>query len=212
MRRLFTPRLRGSAATALIAIGILASLALGGCTSLNTPTESSKGAVDSTGTVQAELPIVSTATAEATTPASVATSTPKAATIWPEKVGTFAKNFKKPAWYPAYLPKGYKTDSIDIIEMGTKTGLVCDIVYVSGDNALLFTQGSPTDRDYEVVSAGKVAWGSAGDKADVMLEDPEDPQSPPMIIFSKGGTFIELQGDPSLAELKKVAASMVPVK
>ncbi len=33
-----------------------------------------------------------------------------------------------------------------------------------------------------------------------------------MIVVSKGGNFAELSGDMSLAELKKVAASMVLVK
>ena len=33
-----------------------------------------------------------------------------------------------------------------------------------------------------------------------------------MIVYSKGGNFAELYGDASLAELKAMAASMVPVK
>jgi hypothetical protein len=190
----------------------LASLTLAGCACqpLDQP-NTETGGVESTGTVQAELP---TATPEATssvTPTTPATpAEPEVPAIWPAKAATFAKNFKKPAWYPAYLPKGYKLDTIDIIEMGTKTGLVLDIVYLSGDKALLFTQGSPTDRSYDIVSAGKVPWGT--DKADIMYQDPEDTSSPAMIIYSKNGTFIELQGDPSLVELKKIAASMVPVK
>jgi hypothetical protein len=217
MRRIADPRLRGSiAAITAVALVVLASLAMAGCACkpLDEPTMES-GGVAATGTVQAELPVETTVTPETTTgPAAVETTTPKPVvpTIWPTKVGTFAKSFKKGAWYPKYLPKGYKVDTIDIVEMGTKTGLVCDVVYLSGEKALIFTQGSPTERSYDVISAGKVPWGSGSEQADIMYQDPEDPESPPMIIFTKSGTFIELQGDPSLDELKKIAASMVPVK
>jgi hypothetical protein len=89
---------------------------------------------------------------------------------------------------------------------------VCSAMYLSGEKVLVFTQGSPTERGYDVVSAGKVAWGNGTEKADIMYQDPEDTSTPPMIIYSKSGTFIELQGDPSLDELKRIAASMVPVK
>jgi hypothetical protein len=198
----------------VLVVLILAAVAaspLTGCKPLDEPNVSSIPGVESTGTVQAELPPDATGTVEAQL-STGAPSAPAAPTLWPAKVGTFFKNFKKPTWYPKYVPSGYKLDTVDIIEMGTKTGLVCDIVFLNGEKALLFTQGSPTERDYEVVSAGKVAWGSGSDKADIMYQDPEDTSTPPMIIYSKGGTFIELQGDPSLAELKKVAASMVPVK
>jgi hypothetical protein len=203
-------RIAVTAAVAL-AVGFLA-LSACGCKPLDEP-NIVEGGIEATGTVQAELPSESTATPGA--PATVtptAPAQPAVPTLWPTKVGTFAKSFKKGAWYPKYVPKGYKIDTVDIVEMGTKTGLVCDVIFLAGEKALIFTQGSPTERGYEVVSAGKVAWGSSGAKADVMYQDPEDPESPPMIIYSAGGTFIELQGDPNLAELTKVAASMVPVK
>jgi hypothetical protein len=212
MRPIISPRIRGSLAVAGVVLLAFASLTLSGCacTPLDQPNEE-PGGVESTGTVQAELPVETTGTVEATTSVTP-TTTPKPAApaIWPAKAATFAKNFKKAAWYPAYVPKGYQTDSIDIVEMGTKTGLVLDIVYLNGDKVLQFTQGSPTDRKQDIVSAGKVPWGT--DTAVIMYQDPEDSSSPPMIIYSKGGTYIELFGDPSLAELKKVAASMVPVK
>jgi len=216
MRRSIAPP--GSRRASLVCVALILflaalGLALSGCKGSDEPLTDTRGAVDSTGTVQAEIPAESTATPQATaTVSATPTAAPKPTTpaAWPAKVGTFAKNFKKPVWYPTYLPKGYKLDSLDVIEMDTKTGLVCDIVYLSGEKALTFTQGSPTDRDYDVVSVGKVAWGT--DKADIMYQDPEDPTSPVVIIYNKGGNFIELQGDPSLVELKKVAASMVLVK
>ena len=214
MRRSIAPPGSRRVLLVCIVLGILfaGAVVLSGCKSLDEPNSDTAGAVESTGTAQADVQVEATAT-PATATVSVAPTvapTPAAPAVWPAKVGTFAKNFKKPVWYPKYLPKGYKLDTLDVIEMDTKTGLVCDIVYLSGEKALVFTQGSPTDRDYDIVSAGKVAWGS--DKADIMYQDPEDPASPAMIIYSKGGTFIELQGDPSLDELKKVAASMVLVK
>lgn len=216
MRRTTHPRTRGAVAVAAaLALAGFAALTLIGCTPLDQPTTTTTGAVSSTGTVQADISAQPTPspTPEATSPASVTPTTPPkpvVPTLWPAKVGTFARNFKKQAWFPKYVPKGYRIDTIDIVEMGTKTGLVCDIAYLNGDKAMLFTQGSPKQRSYAIVSTEKVPWGTS--TADVMLQDPEDPSSPPIIVYSKGGTFIELQGDPSLAELKKVAASMVPVK
>jgi hypothetical protein len=214
MRRIAAPRPRGSIVIAVVsAVALLAVLVLSGCTWAGEGNQQSQTALEGTGTIQAELPVESTATTEAS--ASVTPTTPAkpaGPTLWPAKVGTFAKSFKKGAWYPAYLPSGYKTDTIDIMEMGTRTGLVCAVMYLAGEKVLIFTQGSPTERTYDVVSAGKVPWGSGTDKADIMYQDPEDTSTPPMIIYSKGGTFIELQGDPSLDELKKIAASMVPVK
>jgi len=212
MRRLDHPRTRGTIAFAVIALVASASLTVTGCRSLDVPNVEIEGAVDSTGTVQADLPSDATSTTSPTSSVTATSGAPAAPTLWPTRVGTFAKNFKKPAWYPKYLPKGYKLESVDITEMGTGTGLVCDTVFLSGEKALIFTQGSPKERDYEIVSAGQVPWGAAGDKADIVLQDPEDPSTPPIIVFSKGGTFVEVQGDPSLNELMKIAASMVPVK
>jgi hypothetical protein len=213
MRRNTSPRLRGTITVAALALAVFSLLVLAGCacTPIDQPI-TEQGGVDSTGTVQADLPMATTGTVEATLPASVTpTATPEATpTIWPVKVGTFAKNFKHAVWYPAYIPKGYKIDSLDIVELDKGTGLICDIVYLNGDKVLQFTQGSPTDRKQDIVSAGKVPWGT--DKADIMYQDPTDNTTPPMIIYSKNGTYIELQGDPSLDELKKVAASMVAVK
>lgn len=212
MRRTISPRLRGPIGVASATLAVLIVLTLSGCACqpIDQPNEE-PGAVESTGTVQAELPVEATGTPEATTTPSVTpTTAPEAPKLWPAKVGTFQRSFKKPAWYPAYVPKGYGIDSLDIIEMGAKTGLVCDIIYLSGEKVMQFTQGSPTDRRQDIVSAGKVPWGT--DKADVVYQDPEDTSSPAMIIYSKRGTYIELLGDPSLDELKKVAASMVPVQ
>jgi hypothetical protein len=214
MRRTSRPGRRESAVAAVVlAIAVLALFALSGCVGLGVPTTQTEGAGNGTGTVQADLPADATGTVEASLPVSTSptsSSTPAASTLWPTKVGTFARNFKKPVWYPTYVPKGYKLDSVDVVEMDTNTGLVCDTVFLSGDKALIFTQGSPTGRSYPIISAGKIPWGTTS--ADIMLQDPQDPASPPLIVYSAGGTFVELQGDPNLDELKKVAASMVPVK
>jgi hypothetical protein len=218
MRRTASPR-RGPIAIAIAAVAFVAfaTLLLTGCACqpLDQP-NTEQGGIDATGTVQADLTPDATSTPgatstpEATTP--VEPTKPATPAIWPAKVATFKKSFKKAVWYPAYLPSGYKVESLDIMEMDpdTHTGLVCSIIYLNGEKVLQFAQGSPTDRKVDVVSAGKVPWGT--DTADIMYQDPEDTSTPPMIIYSKGGTYIELQGDPSLAELKKIAASMVPVE
>jgi hypothetical protein len=209
-------------ATASIAVVLLcvSLVALQGCKGKDTPNTSTKGlVVESTGTVQATssvettVPISSeiatTSVADAAN-ALAAAPAPKTSTIWPAKVGAFAKSFKGPVWYPKTIPKGYKVDSLDLVELEPGSGLICDIVYVSGDKSLGFTQGSPKTRDYEIVSTGKVPWGT--ETADVVYEDPSDPASAQMIVYNKGGNFAELYGDASLAELKAMAASMVEVK
>ena len=130
--------------------------------------------------------------------------------IWPARVGSFALSFKGPVWYPKFVPKGYKIDSLDVVEFDPGSGLVCDIVYLNGDKAVEFTQGSPKSREYEIVSVGKVAWGT--EKADIVHEDPSDKTTPIIIVYNHGGNFAELTGDASDADLKAMAASMVAVK
>ncbi len=125
-------------------------------------------------------------------------------------MATYARNVKFPVWYPKTLPAGYKLDTVDIVEFDPGTGLVCSLVFLNGNKALVFTQGSPKAHGYPITSAGKTAWD--GQRADVMYQDPADKTTPPMIIYNSGGNFNELQGDPGLADLKKVAASMVLVK
>lgn len=206
---------------ALIAVAVLCLFASGlqGCGSKDTPNISTKDVVESTGTVQATLsvdvaattsvdPIASTAADAAN--ALAADPGPVAAAGWPAKVGSFAKSFKGPAWYPKSIPKGYKAESIDIVELEPGSGLICDIVYTSGEKSIGFTQGSPKTRDYEIVSVGKVPWGA--ETADLVYEDPADKASAQMIVYSSGGNFAELYGDASIAELKTMAASMVAVK
>jgi hypothetical protein len=205
--------------SAVIALLCASFVGLQGCKGKNTPNTSTKGLVDSTGTVQATMSVEPTMPTSADIPTSTvadaanalaAAPAPKVSTIWPPKVGAFAKSFKGPVWYPKTIPKGYQSDSIDLVELEPGSGLICDIVYVSGEKSLGFTQGSPKTRDYEIVSTGKVPWGT--DIADVVLEDPADPASAQMIVYSKGGNFAELYGDASIAELKAMAASMVAVK
>ena len=212
----------------LFALLAFALLAFSGCKSKDTPTSTTKGVVDSTGTVQATLPadvpVVSDSTASVS-PSETTTSTSSPATktvrpavkpkpttpsIWPAKIATYAKSVKSPTWYPKSIPAGYKVNSLDIVEFDPGSGLVADMVFLKGDKALMFTQGSPKNRSYDIVSAGKVPWGS--ETADVVYMDPADPTSPAVIVYNKGGNFAELQGDVSLAELKAIAKSMVLVK
>jgi hypothetical protein len=221
MRQAFAlPRARRAAGFTVVVVATFALLAVAGCTSVNSVNTETKNVVDSTGTVQASMSaeptgsdsVLSTAPAPAPgSPGAVAPSTkPGVATVWPTKVGTFAKNFKGPVWYPKYMTAGYKLDSLDVVEFDPGSGLVADIVYLNGEKTIGFTQGSPATRDYEIVSVGKVAWGT--EQADIVYEDPEDTTSPQMIVYSKGGNFAELYGDAGIGELTKVAASMVPVK
>jgi hypothetical protein len=215
------PRVKRASVAILAATFVCVALAgLQGCKGKDTPNLSTKGlVVESTGTVQAPLSVEASGPTSADVPTSsaadaanalAAAQSPKVATIWPAKVGAFAKSFKGPVWYPKTTPKGFKVDSLDIVELEPGSGLICDIVYVSGEKSVGFTQGSPKTRDYEIVSTGKVPWGT--DTADVVLEDPADPKSPQMIVYNKGGNFAELYGDASFAELKAMAASMVAVK
>lgn len=146
------------------------------------------------------------ATATTANPTKRPDATPVAGTTWPAKMVTFAKAFGKPVWYPSYVPSGYVLDSIDVVEFDPGSGLVCSVVFTNEKTAVQFTQGSPTNRTYPIVSLGKVAWGSA--QADIMHQDPANTQSPYMIVYSSGGNFAEVSGDAPTAELKAVAASM----
>jgi len=163
--------------------------------------------------IQATLTVDSTASATATGVAgsvSPTSSSPAPGKLWPAKVGTFAKNFKGPAWFPTSVPPGMKIDALDVVELEPGSGLICDIVWYDGKNPLMLTQGSPKNRDYEIVSIGKVAWGTG--TADVVHEDPTDPTTAKMIVYSKDGNLAELSGVVDFETLKAVAASMVPVK
>lgn len=207
-------------ATAVLGLALISGA---GCKARNEATTETNSLPDATGTVQATLPVDATATATPTVaPTSTAAVTaspapkvpakpkPAPATLWPAKVAAFAKGFKGPVWYPTAVPKALKLDSLDVVEFDPGSGLVCDIVYTDGSKTVQFTQGSPTTRDYEIVSTGKVPWGT--ETADVVHEDPADTTTPIVIVYSKGGNFAELSGDVSEAELKAIAASMVPVK
>ena len=108
------------------------------------------------------------------------------------------------------MPTGYKFDSLDIVEFDPGSGLVCDIVFTKGDKVLQFTQGSPKNRDYEIVSAGKVPWGTG--TADIVHQDPADQSTPVMIVYNKGGNFAELSGDVSTRSSRRSPTSMVVVK
>jgi hypothetical protein len=190
---------------------------LAGCKPPTVPITVSTSGPDATGTVNAPLP-VDTSTVSATgsvSPTSSSTSTSAAAPAvshpWPAKLGSFAKAMKKyTVWFPKALPSGYKLDNIDIVELDTGTGLICDMAWVKDDKVVEFTQGSPKERSYPIESVGKVPWGTA--HADIVHQDPGDLSSPVIIVYSKGGNFAELQGDPSLDALKAIAASMVAVK
>ena len=217
--------MRGARIAPLLIAALLGTAAVGlqGCKGSDTPKVSTQGiVVEATGTVQATLTPEATSTpitsaevpetdAAAAANALAADPGPTAPSgIWPAKVGAFAKSFSGPVWYPKTIPAGYKIESLDIVELEPGSGLICDIIYTKGESSIGLTQGSPKTRDYEIVSAGKVPWGT--ETADLMYEDPADKSSPQMIVYLKGGNFAELYGDASLAELKAMAASMVPVK
>lgn len=195
-------RLVGALAITLL-VGVM--LTVTGCKSINEPITEKSDAPVAAEAVQATMSV------EPTAPSAPSTSTNdgRTAVVWPAKVGTFAANFKGGAWYPTDVPKAMKIDSLDVVEMEGKSGLVCDIVYYDGKTPIMFTQGSPTGRTYDIVSIGKTAWGS--EQADIVAEDPNDPESPQMIVYSEGKTLAELSGT-DIATLKAVAASMVPVK
>jgi hypothetical protein len=200
-----------------------------GCRSKDQPKTEKRGAVESTGNVQAAMPplttgtVGSTASAGATGTGSNSTSSaasgstnqatkPRTATpaIWPAKVAKFATAVRSPIWYPKSLPAGWKVDSVDVVELDVGTGLVCNIVFLKGDKGIVLTQGSPKQRSYDIVSSGRIPWGSQ--TADVVHQDPSDPTSPVIIVYNSGGNFAELQGDPSVSELKAIAKGMVLVK
>jgi len=174
-------------------------VALSGCSGRNGIHTTTKGAVDATATAQAEGFEDSAAAVDTV-----------AGKPWPAKVAKFAASVDYPVWYPSYVPTGFKVDTVDAVEFEPGAGVVCDILYLSGDKAITFTQGSPTMRDYEIVSSERAPWGS--ETADVMYDDPADPTSPALIVLSADGNLAELRGDVPLAELKKIAASMELVK
>jgi len=218
MRRFIDAPSRGALLFAAVLAASTVLVVLAGCTGSDTPNTETLGAILSTGTVQAPTATDDTsdtvnlstdATAAVVTSGTV-TAKPSAPKLWPANVSKFAANVKSPVWFPKTVTSGYKIESADIVELDKGTGLICSIVWVGGDKAIVFTQGSPKQRSYPVESEGKVAWGT--EKADIMRFDPEDPESPWVIVYNKAGNFAELQGDATLDELKAVAASMVPVK
>ena len=216
-----------------IALVIGTGLSLVACKSKNQAITENASAPVSTGTVQATLPVDPTMIAvpelPPTTSTVVPTATPtnpgansdsfaaatapdpaKPGTFWPKRVGDFASAFKGSAWYPKYLPKGYKFNSLDIVEFDPGSGLVCDIIFTKGEKVLQFTQGSPKNRDYEVVSSGRVPWGTG--IAWIVHQDPADTSTPVILVYNDGANFAELSGDISNSDLKAIAASMVAVK
>jgi len=199
---------------ALLVGAFAAVLLLAGCKASNEPITEPGGGFEGTGTVQAPLPgETSTVTATSTTSptSSVSTTSSVAASVWPKKVGSFAKAEKKmPVWYPKTLPKGFKIETLDVVELDKGTGLICDIMWLKGEVPIFFTQGSPTGRRYDVVSSERVPWGD--ETADVTRVDPSDSASPQVIVYSKGGNFAELSGEVTLDQLKAIAASMVRVR
>lgn len=222
---------------AVLTLTVCASLSLVACKSRDQAITEVASSPVQTGTVQATLPVDPTTIAVPDIPLDVATTAPtavqaaeagapsnnaesfaaatapdpaKPGTFWPKRVGDFADAFKGPVWYPKYLPVGYKFESLDIVEFDPGSGLVCDIVFTNGDKVLQFTQGSPKNRDYKIVSDGKLDWASG--TGHITHMDPADKSTPVIVVYSKSGNFAELTGDVSTAELKKVAASMVPVK
>lgn len=204
------PSVRGgtyrlAAATVLIAVAAFSTV---GCGSKQPAKTVAKPPVVATESVTPTESVVPTESVAPTVAPPAAP--PKASTIWPAQVGTFAGKFKGPTWYPKSLPKGLKLDSVDVLELEPGSGLVCDSYFVAGDVEIDLLQGSPKTREYDIVSVGKVPWGT--ETADVVYEDPEDNTSPKMIVYSAKGTLAELSGGATFEQLKSVAAAMVLVK
>ena len=178
----------------LCLIGALSSFSLiAGCTSVDEPNTVRTNEPVSAEAVQATL-----------------TAEPGPVGSWPEKVGSFAASYDGAVWYPTSLPEGFEPDAVDVVELEPKTGLVCDIVFVKGDQYIVFTQGSAQARSYDVVSVGKTAWSDV--VADVAHEDPSDQSSPKMIVLAEGESLAELSGSVDFKVLESVAASMMPVE
>lgn len=192
-----------------VAVAIAASAAITGCHQ-GVITEDA-GAYVSTGTVQATLPVTPSATGSVTaTAAGSANTTAMTSAGWPAKASQFAKAVKYTVWYPLGMPGGFTLQSLDITELDPGSGLILSMVLVKGDRTVTFTQGSPKERSYEIQSMEKVSWGTAS--ADVVSQDPADPNAPIIIVYNQGGNFAELQGDLTNDQLKAIAASMVIVR
>jgi len=213
---------------ALVVAALCLLLTVSGCKPKDEPTTENTDKPVEASQVQATMTADATTSVDATSPATPSTtattpttpakpSTTKPSTTkpaipgLPAKVATFAKNYKGPVWYPTGVPKAFKIDMLDVVELEPGTGLVCDIAFFDGTNVILFTQGSAKARVSDVVSIGKVPWGTSG-QADIMHEDPTDTTTAKMIVFKSGDTLCELNGSVDIEVLKAVAASMVPVK
>jgi hypothetical protein len=184
-----------------LVVSAFVAFALVGCNGRDRIHTETKGAVESTGTVQAGD--------SADSGADVGTA-PSNGHPWPRKVGQFGEDYDGTVWYPAYIPAGFELETIDIVEFEPGTGLVCDVLFLSGQKTIAFTQGSPKARGYEASATASTPWGDAS--ASLLPIDPSDPKSPSMVVLSKDGNLAELSGDIPLDELKKIAASMEVVK
>jgi hypothetical protein len=208
-----------TASLIIVAVLLLTSAAFYGCGPKSAPRVSTDGVARSqssavpttTNSSQSLAPTETIAVAPGAVAPPPSVAAPKSSSAIPAQVIKFAKGFNGPAWYPTAVPKGYKSDSFDVVELEAGSGLICDVVFSSGDKSIGFTQGSPQTRDYQIVSVGKVPWGTFG-SADLIYEDPEDKSSPLMIVFVSGGNFAEIYGDTGIEPLKAMAASMVSVK
>lgn len=208
--RLSTRAMRASLFVCAFCLVLVAT----GCKSIDAPNLEKTSTPVSAEAVQATLTAEPTASV---VPSAVASSSgasqqskPAPTNPWPPKIAAFARTFKGQVWFPTSVPKGMSIDSLDVTELEPGTGLVCDMVFYDGKNAIICTQGSPKQRTYAIVSLGKVAWGS--DLADVVHEDSADTSTRKMIVYNKNGTLAELSGGVDFATLKAVAASMTPVK
>lgn len=112
------------------------------------------------------------------------------------------------AWYPTYLPKGFTLSSVDASGLKDKAVFACGLVFSNGNRQIHLSQGSPAQRDYEIVPLATVPWGS--EQAFAMDLDGQ-PGGEQFIVHEDAVNLAELQGDVSLAELKKIAAGMKAV-
>jgi hypothetical protein len=112
------------------------------------------------------------------------------------------------AWYPKYLPAGFKLASIETTVLAPGSGPVCDVIFASGTAQIYLSEGSPVMRDYEIVPLETVPWGTASASR---MDNDGEPGGDQSIVYTDPRDMGELSGDVSMDELKKIAASMVTV-
>ncbi len=128
---------------AIAAIAVVVVPTVSGCRPLEGPT-----------TEKAKAP-VSAPSLEATLSAETGPEGP-----WPEKVGRFSVSSEGATGHPTDRPDGFEIDTVDVIELEPETGLVCNVVLLKGNEAIVFMQGSPLARQYGIDPVDTVPWAA----------------------------------------------------